>query len=131
MIERELTALAALRSTDADTETRLAKGLRFSQLMAQAEKDAWPKLLKHVNPKGFEGCLKASSTGRVYITELEFDIRPDGSVANAAVIAGDDPCLDRYAVKALSRWRFEPPMQDGEPTARTGIRTAIRFDVGR
>ncbi len=51
--------------------------------------------------------------GRVRVRLL---VRADGSVGSVEVVVSSGiPELDRAAVEALSRWRFEPARQDGVP----------------
>ncbi|GAB6058511.1 energy transducer TonB [Desulfonatronum parangueonense] len=47
---------------------------------------------------------------------LEFIVNPDGSVRDVAVVEAEprEGIFDQEAVRALSRWRFHPQMQDGK-----------------
>ena len=33
------------------------------------------------------------------------------------------------ALKAISRWRYNPKVENGQPVERRGVRTIIRFDL--
>jgi protein TonB len=51
--------------------------------------------------------------GRVRLRLL---VRSDGTVGSVeVVVSSGDPEVDRAAVDALSRWRFEPARRDGGP----------------
>ncbi len=55
----------------------------------------------------------APREGRVRVRLL---VRSDGTVASAeVVVSSGDPELDRAALDALGRWRFEPARRDGVP----------------
>lgn len=47
---------------------------------------------------------------------LEFIVNPDGSVRDVTVVEAepDKGIFDHEAVRALSRWRFQPQIRDGE-----------------
>ncbi|WP_031387188.1 energy transducer TonB [Desulfonatronum thiodismutans] len=47
---------------------------------------------------------------------LEFVVNPDGSVRDVSVVEAEprEGIFDQEAVRALSRWRFHPQMQDGK-----------------
>ncbi|TVR01244.1 MAG: energy transducer TonB [Desulfovibrionales bacterium] len=47
---------------------------------------------------------------------LEFIVNPDGSVRDISVVEAEPRkgIFDQEAVRALSRWRFHPQMQDGQ-----------------
>jgi len=47
---------------------------------------------------------------------LRLLVRSDGTVGSVeVVVSSGDPEVDRAAVDALSRWRFEPARRDGGP----------------
>lgn len=54
----------------------------------------------------------AGVEGRVF---LQFVVNEDGSVSDIEVMRGVSPGLDRAAVEALRRARFQPGMQRGRP----------------
>jgi len=39
---------------------------------------------------------------------LSFTVQPDGTVAKPSVISGSSRRLDRSAIEAIAKWRFEP-----------------------
>lgn len=36
---------------------------------------------------------------------------------------------ERAAIRAVERWKYRPEIQGGEPTARRGIQTVLRFEL--
>jgi protein TonB len=63
-----------------------------------------------------------------YVT-MEFTIRPDGSVTDVTVV-GSHPkgVFEKAAVRALSRWKFEPREEGGRKVSRRARQT-IRFTL--
>lgn len=63
--------------------------------------------------------------------QVRFTIRPDGSVADPAVIASEPPRLfNREAVRAILRWKFRPRIVDGQPVSREAEQI-IEFKIDR
>jgi periplasmic protein TonB len=62
---------------------------------------------------------------------VEFTINPDGSVSNATVVDAHPRrgIFDREALRAITRWRFRPEVQDGEAVAAHGRRVTIDFTM--
>lgn len=63
--------------------------------------------------------------------ELRLTINPDGTVADAQVIAAEPPRIfNREAVRAVLRWKFRPRIVDGQavPTVRE---QRIEFNITR
>lgn len=65
-------------------------------------------------PNYTEKARKAGIEGTVL---LRIVITTDGAPTNIRVTKSLDPGLDKEAVKAVSRWRFEPARKDGVPVA--------------
>lgn len=64
---------------------------------------------------------------------VEFTINPDGSVSNARVVDAHPRrgIFDREALRAITRWRFKPKVQDGEAIAsRAGYTIDFKMDGG-
>jgi TonB family protein len=49
------------------------------------------------------------------VVTLSLIVTKEGRTADIKVIKSLTPGLDQQAIKAVSRWEFEPVMQDGEP----------------
>ena len=68
-------------------------------------------------PQYPRAALRSASSGTVH---LRVDVAANGSVANVAVARGSGSReLDRAAVNAVRRWRFEPARRNGEPVMAT------------
>lgn len=76
--------------------------------------------------------LRASSRGIEGWVEIEFTIAADGRVVAPRVVESEPPAVfDRAALRAVSRWRYRPPVQDGRPVRRDGVRVVIEFQLER
>lgn len=63
--------------------------------------------------------------------ELRLTINPDGTVADAQVIAADPPRIfNREAVRAVLRWKFRPRIVDGQAVS-TVREQRIEFNITR
>ena len=61
---------------------------------------------------------------------VEFTITGTGSVKDAKVVdAKPATIFNDAALKAISRWRYNPKVENGQPVERRGVRTIIRFDL--
>ena len=61
---------------------------------------------------------------------LEFTITPSGTVQDPKVIDADPKGIfDDAALKALSRWKYNPKVENGVAVERRGIRVILRFDL--
>lgn len=65
-----------------------------------------PKLISMVEPALAARTLEEA--GRLYELPVELTIRPDGTVAQVAVLANAPRQLVRAVMLALEQWRFEP-----------------------
>jgi TonB family protein len=72
-----------------------------------------PKLLQRVAPEYPMLAQQARVQGMVI---LDAKVGPDGRVANVEVLAGN-PLLIDAAVAAVRRWRYQPLLLNGMPTA--------------
>lgn len=70
---------------------------------------------------------EAKRTRRQGWVDVTFTVQPDGSVSGLSV-ADADPryVFDRAALAAVSRWQFNPGLQDGKPVAAQ-VRQRIEF----
>jgi len=73
--------------------------------------------------------LKARREGIQGYVTMEFTIRSDGSVTDIEVV-GSNPegMFEQAAMRALSRWKFEPREQGGQKVSRRARQT-IRFTL--
>ena len=82
------------------------------------------KRTRYVEPVYPRAARDAGTSGWV---DLEFIVRPDGSIGNARVVnSAPAEIFDRAALDAIAKWRFEPVVRDGKPVdQRTRLR--LRF----
>jgi len=87
-----------------------------------------PRLLSAPAPEYPRSALRAGASGNVV---LRIEVRPDGRVGDVSVVESSRHReLDRAAVRAVRRWRFEPALQDGRPVAGV-VQQVISFDAPR
>ena len=61
---------------------------------------------------------------------LEFTITTAGAVKDAVVVDSNPTSLfDEAALKAISRWRYDPLLEGGVPVERRGIQTRLVFEL--
>jgi protein TonB len=70
-----------------------------------------PRKLVDVKPIYPEGARAIQANGAVILTVI---IGTDGSVSSARVVRSI-PGLDQAAIDAVTRWKFEPTVLNGEP----------------
>ena len=58
-----------------------------------------------------------------------FDITPQGTTANVRPLDCTSSLFERASVNAVSRWRYDPQVRDGEPTLYRGATTQLRFSL--
>lgn len=59
---------------------------------------------------------------------VRYDVDAEGRVQNARVTAADPPdVFDEAAVQAVSRWRFTPAQEGGEPRAVSNLESRLEF----
>jgi protein TonB len=73
---------------------------------------------------------RALSRGLEGWVQLQFTITPIGTVKDAKVVAADPPnVFNDAALKAISRWRYNPKVEGGQAVERVGVQTVIRFQI--
>lgn len=61
---------------------------------------------------------------------LEFTVTASGMVENPRVVRADpESIFDRAAIRAVSRWRYQPQTVNGQPADRPGVQTVISFEL--
>jgi len=73
-----------------------------------------PKLMSHSEPEFSEGARRAKYQGTAL---LELVVDQTGQPQNIRIVKPLGMGLDGKAVDAVSKWRFNPGMKDGEPAA--------------
>lgn len=85
-----------------------------------------PRVLSAPAPDYPAAALRSGASGEV-VLRIEVDAR--GRPAEVTVVSSSrNRDLDRAALRAVRRWRFEPAMRDGQPVPGT-VQQSIRFDV--
>lgn len=62
---------------------------------------------------------------------VQFDVNPDGTVANPTVIESSHPVFDKTAIDTVLKFRYKARVVDGVPQATTGLRNLFRFEIDR
>ena len=71
---------------------------------------------------------RAKQRGIQGFVEIEFTIGRAGTVKDPKVIAARPPSVfDRSALRAVSRWRYNPKFEDGVAVERPGVRVHFTF----
>ncbi|KLJ02866.1 hypothetical protein WQ56_00890 [Luteimonas sp. FCS-9] len=87
--------------------------------------DSAPRPRSTPQPRYPRASLRRNETGEVM---LRVHVDADGRVSDIDVIAASGHArLDRAAVSAVRRWRFEPAMRDGRPVPGE-VRVPVLFD---
>ncbi|GJL93791.1 MAG: hypothetical protein DHS20C05_01960 [Hyphococcus sp.] len=58
---------------------------------------------------------------------VEFDVSPEGETENVRVIKSTNSCFEKASAEAVKEWSYSPKTIAGEPVARRGVQTTIRF----
>lgn len=93
------------------------------------DRDAQPIVRIPPQVSDFQRCIR-SDDYKIERVVLEFDVTPEGQVANVRVVDSTDSCYERAAIRAAQRWKYNPKIVDGEAQPRFGVRTTIEFQVG-
>lgn len=86
-----------------------------------------PKLKSKVDPYYPEIAQRAGIQGTVLVHAL---ISPSGDVRLAKVLSTDAEILNRPSLEAVIKWKFEPPVVEGQPAA-VWVRIPFRFAVSK
>ena len=61
---------------------------------------------------------------------LEFSISPAGTVVNPFIVDSEPPrTFDRAALRAVSRWKYKPKVEDGTAVIRHGVQVVLTFEL--
>lgn len=60
---------------------------------------------------------------------VEFDVQPDGGVANAFIVESSNRIFEKAALRATYRFRFKPRVVDGVPQRTVGVQNLFRFEI--
>ena len=73
-----------------------------------------PKAIYSPNPEYSEKARRKKIQGVVVLGVV---VNPDGTVRDATVVQSLEPGLDKQALAAVSKWKFQPATKDGKPVA--------------
>jgi TonB family protein len=71
-----------------------------------------PMATRKVDPAYPTQLMRQNVHGTVILYAV---IHADGSVGNVRVLSGADQRLDRFAMEAVSQWKFDPATKNGTP----------------
>jgi TonB family protein len=91
---------------------RLAGVLLLSVTLARAERVS-PKPIDVTSP-GYP--IELTDTGLSGVAEVDFVVKPDGTVADAELAMANHRAFGKAALAAARQWKFEPGSIDGAPT---------------
>lgn len=93
--------------------------------LTQLDGDVTP--LVRVPPQYPPNALSRGTEGWV---QVEFDISETGAVLDPRVIDSDPPrTFDRYALRAVSQWKYKPRTVNGKGQIRKNVRVVISFEL--
>ena len=73
---------------------------------------------------------RAAQNGTEGWVKVRFTISSTGSVTDATVVdSSPRNVFDDAALKAISRWRYNPKVESGEAVERRGVETLLRFEL--
>jgi protein TonB len=76
--------------------------------------------------------MSAKQRGVEGWVELMFTITATGTVRDIVVTASNPGTIfNRAATQAVSRWKYNPKVENGVATIRRGVRQRIRFQLPR
>lgn len=87
------------------------------------DRDAQP--LVRIPPQYPQRCQRSARPMETVV--VEFNVTPEGNVVNPTVINATNSCFNQAAMRAVTRWRYQPRIVDGVAQPRFGVRTAIDF----
>lgn len=83
--------------------------------------------IKRIPPYYPEKCIARANKSES--VTLVFDLTKGGRTENIRVVNSTNKCLNKAAIKAVSRWRYRERIVDGEPVARKDIETVVTFQL--
>ncbi|MCZ6829578.1 MAG: energy transducer TonB [Gammaproteobacteria bacterium] len=74
--------------------------------------------------------LRAVTRGIEGFVDLVFDITPAGQTTNIRVIdAQPQGIFEEAAIRALKKWKYKPPMEDGVPYGQDNMTARLTFEI--
>jgi protein TonB len=94
------------------------------KMTAGSDRDIIP--LVRINPDYPPRALSRGIQGWVIV---EFTISATGTVKNPRVVDSSNSIFDDAALKAISRWRYNPKVEEGVAVERVGVQTKLVFQL--
>lgn len=82
------------------------------EALCRNRRGVFPHPISQPAPEYDDNARKKKIEGTVTLSII---VTKEGRTADIRVVNGLTPGLDQQAIKAVSRWRFEPVVQDGKP----------------
>ena len=73
--------------------------------------------------------IRAQEQGLEGYVLVQFDVTPDGTVANITVVESSHSVFERAAIEAAGRFRFKARVVEGVPQASYGLRNLFTFEM--
>jgi TonB family protein len=62
---------------------------------------------------------------------VEFTISPMGFVENPVIIEASNEGFNNASLEAIKKWRYAPKFVEGKTVPMAGVRTVIRYQMGK
>jgi TonB family protein len=106
-----LLIVSALQSTLLFCQDNSATETYDGQPLCQKRRGVFPHPIYQPGPEYDDKARKKKIEGTVTLSVI---VTKEGGTADIKVIKTLTPGLDQQAIKAVSRWKFEPVAQDGQ-----------------
>jgi protein TonB len=73
--------------------------------------------------------IRAAERGIQGTVCAEFTVTAEGTVENPQIYYTDSSLLNSATIRAISRFRYQPKIEDGEPVPRPGVRFCMEFNL--
>ncbi len=84
-----------------------------------------PKLIRSKAPRYPARCERKAA--ELETVTVFFDVTPQGRTANARAGVSSNACFNEAALRAISKWRFEPETTNGAARLSTNRRATLNF----
>lgn len=75
---------------------------------------------------------RAVAQGIEGYVDVQFDVAPTGATTNIMVVGAEpEKIFNRAAIKAVTRWKFNPAEKDGKPIVFAGLVQRITFQLAQ
>ena len=99
--------------------------IRAGSGLAAIDRTPMPRV--RIDPAYPPGALNRGQEGAC---TMVFDITPLGTTANVRVLSCTSGAFERASINAISRWRYDPQIRDGQPVMFRGATTQLVYSLG-